>query len=77
MLIPLLVCITGDILANGSVNHSEDANKFDKKIESSSAKLYFHYYGQLLHQQNMLQDYVRTGVIFKTRMALSFSIFLI
>lgn len=23
--------------------------------------MYFHYYGQLLHQQNMLQDYVRTG----------------
>lgn len=54
----------GDILANGSVNHSEDANKFDKKIESSSAKLYFHYYGQLLHQQNMLQDYVRTGTYY-------------
>ncbi|GJS17779.1 probable histone-arginine methyltransferase 1.3 [Tanacetum coccineum] len=25
------------------------------------AKMYFHYYGQLLHQQNMMQDYVRTG----------------
>ncbi|XP_017434739.1 probable histone-arginine methyltransferase 1.3 isoform X3 [Vigna angularis] len=36
-------------------------SKFDEKIESSSAKMYFHYYGQLLHQQNMLQDYVRTG----------------
>lgn len=36
-------------------------NKFEKKIESSSAKMYFHYYGQLLHQQNMMQDYVRTG----------------
>lgn len=23
--------------------------------------MYFHYYGQLLHQQNMMQDYVRTG----------------
>ena len=37
-------------------------NKFEKKIESSSAKMYFHYYGQLLHQQNMMQDYVRTGM---------------
>lgn len=49
----------GRELANGSSNTC--ANKFDKKIEPSSAKMYFHYYGQLLHQQNMLQDYVRTG----------------
>ena len=40
-------------------------NKFEKKIESSSAKMYFHYYGQLLHQQNMMQDYVRTGDFLK------------
>ncbi|KAG0561597.1 hypothetical protein KC19_9G076700 [Ceratodon purpureus] len=39
-------------------------NKFEKKIESSSAKMYFHYYGQLLHQQNMMQDYVRTGTYY-------------
>lgn len=39
------------------------ASKFEKKIEPSSAKMYFHYYGQLLHQQNMMQDYVRTGVL--------------
>ncbi|KAK4745602.1 hypothetical protein SAY87_011914 [Trapa incisa] len=39
-------------------------SKFDEKIESSSAKMYFHYYGQLLHQQNMLQDYVRTGTYY-------------
>jgi histone-arginine methyltransferase CARM1 len=38
-------------------------SKFEKKIEPSSAKMYFHYYGQLLHQQNMMQDYVRTGVL--------------
>ncbi|KAL9325530.1 hypothetical protein ACSQ67_006175 [Phaseolus vulgaris] len=44
---------------NGTVTTSK--SKFDEKIESSSAKMYFHYYGQLLHQQNMLQDYVRTG----------------
>ncbi|KAL0916356.1 hypothetical protein M5K25_013860 [Dendrobium thyrsiflorum] len=38
--------------------------KFDGKIEATSALMYFHYYGQLLHQQNMLQDYVRTGTYF-------------
>lgn len=37
---------------------------FDQKIEAASAKMYFHYYGQLLHQQNMLQDYVRTGTYY-------------
>eukprot|EP00249_Psilotum_nudum_P014385 c24796_g2_i1 orf=667-1953(+) len=26
--------------------------------------MYFHYYGQLLHQQNMLQDYIRTGTYY-------------
>lgn len=51
----------GEKLANGSSDSSWKLNKFDKKIEASSAKMYFHYYGQLLHQQNMLQDYVRTG----------------
>ncbi|XP_073393501.1 probable histone-arginine methyltransferase CARM1 isoform X1 [Physcomitrium patens] len=39
-------------------------NKFEEKIDPSSAKMYFHYYGQLLHQQNMLQDYVRTGTYY-------------
>ncbi|KAI4369559.1 hypothetical protein MLD38_017985 [Melastoma candidum] len=39
-------------------------SKFDEKIDASSAKMYFHYYGQLLHQQNMLQDYVRTGTYY-------------
>ncbi|RVW55917.1 putative histone-arginine methyltransferase 1.4, partial [Vitis vinifera] len=49
-------------LPNGTVSTSK--SKFDDKIEASSAKMYFHYYGQLLHQQNMLQDYVRTGTYF-------------
>ncbi|KAJ6355845.1 hypothetical protein OIU78_004053 [Salix suchowensis] len=39
-------------------------SKFEDKIEPSSAKMYFHYYGQLLHQQNMMQDYVRTGTYY-------------
>ncbi|CAF2158185.1 unnamed protein product [Brassica rapa] len=45
-------------LPNGTV--SDSSSKFDNKIEAASAKMYFHYYGKLLHQQNMLQDYVRT-----------------
>ncbi|KAE8076758.1 hypothetical protein FH972_015385 [Carpinus fangiana] len=49
-------------LPNGTV--LDTRSKFDDKIEPSSSKMYFHYYGQLLHQQNMLQDYVRTGTYF-------------
>jgi len=54
--------VTGEPLENGSIIASK--SKFDTKIEASSAKMYFHYYGQLLHQQNMLQDFVRTGNLF-------------
>ncbi|KAK4372753.1 hypothetical protein RND71_008137 [Anisodus tanguticus] len=52
----------GSPLPNGAVSTSK--SKFDEKIEASSAKMYFHYYGQLLHQQNMLQDFVRTGTYY-------------
>ncbi|KAL6657167.1 hypothetical protein ACP70R_004947 [Stipagrostis hirtigluma subsp. patula] len=52
----------GEVLENGSIIASK--SKFDTKIEASSAKMYFHYYGQLLHQQNMLQDFVRTGTYY-------------
>uniref|UniRef100_A0A804QHZ1 type I protein arginine methyltransferase n=1 Tax=Zea mays TaxID=4577 RepID=A0A804QHZ1_MAIZE len=52
----------GERLENGSIIASK--SKFDTKIEASSAKMYFHYYGQLLHQQNMLQDFVRTGTYY-------------
>ncbi|KAJ0601971.1 putative methyltransferase [Helianthus annuus] len=52
------VTTQGSTLPNGTISSSK--SKFDDKIESSSAKMYFHYYGQLLHQQNMLQDYVPT-----------------
>ncbi|KAL4554248.1 hypothetical protein LXL04_039648 [Taraxacum kok-saghyz] len=50
------VVIEGSDIPNGTLSSSK--SKFDDKIEASSAKMYFHYYGQLLHQQNMLQDYV-------------------
>uniref|UniRef100_A0A0E0EG11 type I protein arginine methyltransferase n=1 Tax=Oryza meridionalis TaxID=40149 RepID=A0A0E0EG11_9ORYZ len=52
----------GEPLENGLIIGSK--SKFDTKIEASSAKMYFHYYGQLLHQQNMLQDFVRTGTYY-------------
>ncbi|GFY85109.1 protein arginine methyltransferase 4A [Actinidia rufa] len=54
--------VQGSCLPNGTL--SVGKSKFDDKIEASSAKMYFHYYGQLLHQQNMLQDYVRTGTYY-------------
>ncbi|XP_022138590.1 probable histone-arginine methyltransferase 1.3 isoform X2 [Momordica charantia] len=56
------VIVQGTRLPNGTISSLK--SKFDDKIESSSAKMYFHYYGQLLHQQNMLQDYVRTGTYY-------------
>ncbi|KAI5581119.1 hypothetical protein POPTR_008G222700v4 [Populus trichocarpa] len=56
------VTVQGTLLTDGAVTACK--SKFDDKIEPSSAKLYFHYYGQLLHQQNMLQDYVRTGTYY-------------
>ncbi len=34
---------------------------FAKKTDKGSSDLYFYYYGMLQHQQNMLQDYIRTG----------------
>jgi 2-polyprenyl-3-methyl-5-hydroxy-6-metoxy-1,4-benzoquinol methylase len=46
-----------------SLNRS-DRNVFDAKTEASSAHMYFHYYGMLQHQQNMLQDMTRTGTYY-------------
>lgn len=37
------------------------ASSFERRTDASSAELYFHYYGQLQHQQNMLSDALRTG----------------
>ncbi|KAG2428349.1 hypothetical protein HXX76_010494 [Chlamydomonas incerta] len=39
-------------------------NAFDAKTDRASSDMYFHYYGQLQHQQNMLQDYTRTGTYY-------------
>eukprot|EP01102_Stenamoeba_stenopodia_P018308 TRINITY_DN668_c0_g1_i4.p1 TRINITY_DN668_c0_g1~~TRINITY_DN668_c0_g1_i4.p1 ORF type:complete len:475 (-),score=84.75 TRINITY_DN668_c0_g1_i4:1118-2542(-) len=43
------------------LNGKEPASVFDQKTEKASAAQYFHYYGQMMHQQNMLQDFVRTS----------------
>ncbi len=37
---------------------------FASKTDVGSAELYFHYYGMLMHQQNMLQDHIRTGTYY-------------
>lgn len=49
-------------LNDRSITASE--GHFDRKTDKGSADLYFHYYGMLQHQQNMLQDYIRTGTYY-------------
>ncbi|KAK9826683.1 hypothetical protein WJX74_009723 [Apatococcus lobatus] len=44
---------------NSALEAAED--DFAKKTDKGSSDLYFYYYGMLQHQQNMLQDYIRTG----------------
>ncbi|KAG1670298.1 hypothetical protein FOA52_003648 [Chlamydomonas sp. UWO 241] len=39
-------------------------NSFDEKTEKASSEMYFSYYGALMHQQNMLQDFTRTGTYY-------------
>lgn len=46
---------------SGGANTTLSSSIFQRKTDKGSADLYFHYYGMLQHQQNMLQDYVRTG----------------
>ncbi|WIA08179.1 hypothetical protein OEZ85_007633 [Tetradesmus obliquus] len=47
--------------ASAAAAAAAGGNIFDAKTEKGSAELYFHYYGMLMHQQNMLQDMTRTG----------------
>jgi hypothetical protein len=44
--------------------HTENKTSFShlQRTDASSASIYFSYYSSLQHQQNMLQDFVRTGV---------------
>jgi hypothetical protein len=37
------------------------ASEFECRTDITSSTQYFHYYGMLFQQQNMLQDYMRTG----------------
>ncbi|XP_056143642.1 histone-arginine methyltransferase CARM1 isoform X2 [Lampris incognitus] len=41
--------------------HSSECSVFSERTEESSAVQYFQFYGYLSQQQNMMQDYVRTG----------------
>uniref|UniRef100_A0A6Q2ZQG7 Histone-arginine methyltransferase CARM1 n=1 Tax=Esox lucius TaxID=8010 RepID=A0A6Q2ZQG7_ESOLU len=41
--------------------HSGERSVFSDRTEESSAVQYFQFYGYLSQQQNMMQDYVRTG----------------
>ncbi|KAM4635372.1 histone-arginine methyltransferase CARM1 isoform 2-T2 [Polymixia lowei] len=41
--------------------HSSERSVFSERTEESSAVQYFQFYGYLSQQQNMMQDYVRTG----------------
>lgn len=41
--------------AAGSSGPGALANHFDAKTDKGSSDLYFHYYGMIMHQQNMLQ----------------------
>uniref|UniRef100_H2Z161 Histone-arginine methyltransferase CARM1 n=1 Tax=Ciona savignyi TaxID=51511 RepID=H2Z161_CIOSA len=45
-----------------SINFRTDSQSvFDKRTEESSAVQYFQFYGYLSQQQNMMQDFIRTG----------------
>jgi hypothetical protein len=46
----------GQALAKGSAGPSGHShNHFDAKTDKGSSDMYFHYYGMIMHQQNMLQ----------------------
>uniref|UniRef100_A0A8C4IQ89 Histone-arginine methyltransferase CARM1 n=1 Tax=Dicentrarchus labrax TaxID=13489 RepID=A0A8C4IQ89_DICLA len=49
-----------NVLKN-SRGHSSERSVFSERTEESSAVQYFQFYGYLSQQQNMMQDYVRTG----------------
>eukprot|EP00164_Ancoracysta_twista_P008807 GFYU01012828.1.p1 GENE.GFYU01012828.1~~GFYU01012828.1.p1 ORF type:complete len:586 (-),score=121.61 GFYU01012828.1:249-2006(-) len=47
--------------ASGDDTSGKKGSVFDEKTDPSSATGYFDYYAKLIHQQNMLQDTVRTS----------------
>jgi hypothetical protein len=48
-------CLGARLSLQGPGCGAAAGNIFDAKTEKGSAELYFHYYGMLMHQQNMLQ----------------------
>ncbi|XP_034394633.1 histone-arginine methyltransferase CARM1 isoform X1 [Cyclopterus lumpus] len=48
-------------LLKNSRGHVNERSTFSERTEDSSAVQYFQFYGYLSQQQNMMQDYVRTG----------------
>ncbi|XP_062874632.1 histone-arginine methyltransferase CARM1 [Trichomycterus rosablanca] len=48
-------------LLKNSRGHANEHSVFSERTEESSAVQYFQFYGYLSQQQNMMQDYVRTG----------------
>ncbi|XP_056262676.1 histone-arginine methyltransferase CARM1 isoform X2 [Pseudoliparis swirei] len=48
-------------LLKNSRGHVNERSTFTDRTEDSSAVQYFQFYGYLSQQQNMMQDYVRTG----------------
>lgn len=55
---PLCYCL---MQAGQHTGSGSGTNLFDSKTDKGSADLYFHYYGMLQHQQNMLQ--VNRGIL--------------
>ncbi|CAN0127534.1 unnamed protein product [Lampetra planeri] len=57
---PNELCSFHNILKNCR-GHNLEHSVFSERTEESSAVQYFQFYGYLSQQQNMMQDYVRTG----------------
>ncbi|MBN3302000.1 CARM1 methyltransferase, partial [Amia calva] len=57
---PSEFCSFYNILKNCR-GHNGERSVFSERTEESSAVQYFQFYGYLSQQQNMMQDYVRTG----------------
>ncbi len=68
--LPSLTATTHSTIGSKYAKHADyvvlqkQQNDFASKTDVGSAELYFHYYGMLMHQQNMLQDQIRTGTYY-------------
>ncbi|KAK9816527.1 hypothetical protein WJX72_001569 [[Myrmecia] bisecta] len=61
-------CQSGSQGRQEKAPNQDGVSTFARKTEAGSADSYFRYYGMLQHQQNMLQDYVRTGTYYSAIM---------